>query len=199
MRVLKIVGRGLEVESQPYVFADGDAYVIDANQRIWIWLGNRCQIEEKGAAAWAAQKLDLDRESAPRIWTTKQGEEPSELLNLMGGEIRVERSDTPGFLKHIQTEVDKTYALFKVNVEAGEVDVDQVPFKKDELRDDDVFVIDGYDVISVWIGRDAAARERYEGGKLAKKIDMERRGDPLVYVISQGEEPDGFWELFKIT
>ncbi|MEA2071002.1 MAG: hypothetical protein U9O98_06890, partial [Asgard group archaeon] len=62
-------------------FNDGDSYVIDLGEKIWIWLGKETQVDEKFIAAKSAQELDTQKRGLPEVDSCFQGEEEQELLD----------------------------------------------------------------------------------------------------------------------
>ena len=63
------------------------------------------------------------------------------------------------------------------------------------FKSGDTFVLDAWDDIYVWIGKDSQVREKYEAGKIARKLDVERKRKPFVYTVEEGQEPEGFKEF----
>ena len=64
------------------------------------------------------------------------------------------------------------------------------------LRSDDVYLLDTWDDIFVWRGRDASAREKFDGTMLARRYDAERVGVQDIELIEDGSEPEEFWRAF---
>ncbi len=54
---------GYEYVEQPVfsVFSTGDTYIVDADDRIWIWLGEKTTTDEKFAGALVSDLLDKER------------------------------------------------------------------------------------------------------------------------------------------
>ena len=67
---------------------------------------------------------------------------------------------------------------------------------KDELKTDDVFILDTWDDIFVWRGKGATAREKFDGTILARRYDAERVGVQEIEIIEEGNEPDEFLKAF---
>jgi len=60
-----------EQVDQP-VFSTGDTYIVDAGDRIWIWLGEKTTVDEKFAGAFISDLLDKERRGAPDVETVEQ-------------------------------------------------------------------------------------------------------------------------------
>ena len=204
-RLLQVIGRELkEVDGDltgvPEL-KDGDVYVFDEGNTLWIWLGKDCSVDEKGVAAWVVNKIDTqERGGEPEVYTINQGEEPEEFKH----EITVIDDDTPGFLKAAELDMVE-YKLFRVYTkqETDQVDetfTEEVKLEKDSLKSDDVFVLDMNENIYVWIGKDANREEKFSGQKLAQSIDQTRNYIPLTYTIYEGDNDKSeksFYELLE--
>ena len=203
VRVFHVEGKELvELDQEELVFFDGDVYVIDNDDTIYIWLGKDSGVDEKGVGAWLSHKIDLERRGEPRVITVVQGEEPEELKKIISFEVV--DADTPGFLRHAKLDMVE-YKLFKIEADKqtrilDEATVKEVPLSKESLDSDDVFVLDGNEVIFVWFGKKCNVEERRGGNKLAQLIDKERHRFPVVYYVEEGsggKTEKAFYELLE--
>lgn len=206
MEVLHVIGKEMQKikpDGEEYIFLDGDVYVIDNDQEIYIWIGKDCSVDEKTVGAWVANKLDNEeRGGEPKVQTVVQGNEPQELKNLL--KFKIEDGDTPGFLRHAELDM-VNYKLFRVYTqeETSSIDsamVEEVPLDKKSLNSNDVFLLDGNENIYLWVGKNANREERYTGQKLMQKIDSERNYLPLQYTIyegDQGKSETAFYDFIK--
>lgn len=206
MEVFHIIGKEMEnisPDGDSYTFLDGDVYVVDNKDEIWIWIGKDCAVEEQTVGAWVANKLDnQERGGEPSVYSTKQNDEPEDFTNLI--EFNVVDGDTPGFLKRAELDVVK-FKLYRVYIkkETASIDdaqIEEVKLDKKSLSSKDVFVLDGNDELYMWIGKEAQREEKFEGQKLMQKIDSDRNYLPLSYTIYEGEggkSEEGFYKLIK--
>ena len=189
VQVYHVEGKELKEISPPYIFLDGDVYVIDNNNEIYIWLGKDSAVDEKGVGAWASHKLDLERRGEPKVLTVVQGEEPDDFKQLISFEVK--DGDTPGFLKAAELDIVE-FKMYKVEADKQTRSLDdatlkEVPLHRKYLDSDDVFVVDANEMIFVWFGKECNIEERRGGNKLAQKIDVERHRQPVVYYIEEGQ------------
>lgn len=209
MEVLHIVGKELKKlsskDGNKYEFLDGDAYVIDNGDKIWIWRGKDAAVEEGAVAAWAANKLDnQDRGGEPAVFSVKQGEEDDDLKKIIT--IDVKDGDTPGFLKHAKLDM-VDYKLFRVYTKKetatfDEAFVEEVGLAKKNLKSGDVYVLDGNESIFMWVGEKANREEKFKGQKLMQKIDSGRNYLPLQYTIYEnegGKSEKAFYEFLTLA
>ncbi|MHA2108593.1 MAG: hypothetical protein ACW99R_12855 [Candidatus Hodarchaeales archaeon] len=211
MRVLHVQGKKLvEINKRngSFEFLNGDVYIIDNSdvsaglkKKVFIWLGSQAYADDRAVGAWAAKQLDLaDKEID--IDTEVEGNESAEFKGLL--EFVVVTGDTPGFLKHVEVnKEDISYALYRVRdtdlsdgSSSDDITIEKVPLKRESFISDDVFVVDAYHDLYVWVGAGSQIGEKVAGNRVARKLDVDRDRTPMVYQIGEGYEPEGFWDLF---
>ncbi|MCY3411343.1 MAG: hypothetical protein INQ03_06875 [Candidatus Heimdallarchaeota archaeon] len=206
--VLHVKGQDMErVKSKKdrYTFLDGDVYVIDNDDEIFIWRGKDCGVDEQTSGAWVANQLDnTERGGEPKVYSCLQGEEPEELLKII--EFDVVDGDTPGFLRTAKLDMVE-YKLFRVftkqeTAQLDEAYVEEVKLDRGSLKSEDVYVLDGNGQLWMWVGEKANREERFEGQKLMQEIDSERNFLPLQYTIYEGEggkTESAFYEFIEVA
>ena len=180
---------------EPYVFLNGDVYLVVTTTHIWIWLGKKSFCDDKAVGAWTAKVVEEDNKDL-LIKTVMEGDEPEEFKNLIN--FQVKEGDTPGFLKHFEKKIDIDYKLLQIIQKSdGTIQTKEIPIKYKNLKANDAFVIDAYDEIYVWIGKKSQVKEKYEAGKIARALDVERKRRPVVFTIEQDQEPKDFKDLVE--
>ena len=193
MNVYHIEGNELNPLDEPYRFLNGDVYVIETENKIWIWLGSKSFADEKFIGSWGAKEIEKKNKEL-KIETITQGKEPKEFKQQITFEI-VE-GDTLGFLKSIDTKYEKDFRLLQIKEDdKGEIIVSELPIEHKRFQSEDAFVLDAYNILYVWIGKDSQVKEKYEAGKITRQLEVERKRLPVIYVIEEDQEPDGFREL----
>ena len=207
MRILHVKGKELEdiTDNEKLEFLNGDVYIIDKSdssiqKKVYIWLGSNSCVDEKAVGPWAAKQLDI-KDPEIDIDTIIEGQEPSELLEELN--FSVITGDTPGFLRHVEVNAeDISYAMYRIrdmDISDGsswdDLVIENVPMSKDSLNSNDVFVIDGFSELYVWIGSQSQVGEKAAGNRLVRKLDVDRSRNPLIYVIHEGQEPAGFFDF----
>ena len=193
MKLYHVVKDDLEEVSEAE-FYEGDVYVVDDGMRIFIWRGKDCTVDEKFVGAWLSNKMDMDKKGYPKVVACSQGDEPQELIDLLGGAPKVKPGGTPGLLVHV--EVEKEVFKPKLYKAIGPENFEEVPLARSSLVGDDAFVLDDGLNIYVWIGSGASAMEKFEAGRIGRKLDSERKFTPQVIVIHEGEdEPPKFKDI----
>ena len=215
VKVSHVQGKDLKEVREPFKFMNGDVYVVDDSKKpdgskkdsadkpkVYIWLGSKAYADDRGVGAWAAKQLDMEHDEID-IDTEVEGQESSEFKSLV--QFQVVEGDTPGFLKHVDINYqDVDYAMFRVwdtdlsdGSSTDDITIKEVPISKASLKSDDAFVIDGWDTLYVWVGKDAQVGEKMAADRLARKFDVDRKRMPIVYTIYEGSEPKGFYDFIK--
>jgi hypothetical protein len=207
MRVLHVQGKNLKEINSPYEFLNGDVYVIDNSdvsvglkKKVFIWLGSQAFADDRAVGAWAAKCLDLEDEEID-IDTEVEGNESEEFKGLL--DFVVVTGDTPGFLKHVEVNKEEiSYALYRVRdidltdgSSSDDIVIENTPLKRESFVSDDVFVLDAFHDLYVWVGSGSQVGEKAAGNRLVRKLDVARERNPMVYNIGEGYEPKGFFEL----
>lgn len=207
MRVLHVQGKNLKNINQPYEFLNGDVYIIDNSdvsvglkKKVFIWLGSQAFADDRAVGAWAAKQLDI-QDAEIDIDTEVEGNESEEFMGLL--DFVVVTGDTPGFLKHVEVNKEEiSYSLYRVRdtdltdgSSSDDLVIENVPLKRESFVSDDVFVLDAFHDLYVWVGSSSQVGEKAAGNRLARKLDVDRERNPMVYTISEGHEPKGFFEL----
>ncbi|NPD90037.1 MAG: hypothetical protein HGN29_15090 [Asgard group archaeon] len=195
MNVYQVVRKELKRLSEPYTFLNGDVYLVITPTNIWIWLGSKSYCDDRAVGAWLSKVIEEDQKEL-LIKTVMEGEEPQEFRDLM--QFQVKEGDTPGFLKHFEKKEDVDYRLLQIIQKAeGMIETKEIPIKYKSLKSGDSFVLDAWDEIYVWIGKKSQVREKYEAGKIARALDVERKRRPVVYTIDEQDEPKNFKEVVE--
>ncbi|MFQ5831184.1 MAG: hypothetical protein ACE5H4_00580 [Candidatus Thorarchaeota archaeon] len=178
----------------PGAFGRGDCYLVDAGAKIYLWIGPSSTADEKFLTAASAVFRDTERKGHADIDRIEGGNEPEEFKALFD-DFQLTDEDTEGILRRVQMEKHE-YKLWRVHHEGDETFFAEVPVSRDSLRSDDVYLLDTWEDIFVWRGRDATAREKFDGTMLARRYDAERVGVQEIELIEDGDEPAEFWDAF---
>ncbi len=178
----------------PGAFGRGDCYLVDAGFKIYLWIGPKSTVDEKFLTAASAVMRDTEREGKADIDRIEGGHEPAEFRALFD-DFRLTDEDTEGILKKVHLETHE-YKLWKVHRTEDETFFAEVPLSRNSLKSDDVFILDTWDDIFIWRGKEASAREKFDANILARRYDAERVGVQDIEIIEEGEEPEQFLKSF---
>jgi gelsolin len=175
-------------------FGTGDVYLVDTGPIIYSWIGKKSTPDERFIGAITSVWKDQDRKGAAKLVTVNEGEEPTAFLNLFKGKITITEQDTEGILKRVALK-QREFKLFRVHIEEDLQLFYEVDRVKASLATDDVFLLDTYNKIYIWRGRESSAFERWEAMRIAEGYDGQRAGHQEVIIVEEGEEPKEFFKL----
>jgi hypothetical protein len=199
---LFLVDQGQLKEINKLIFSAGDVYLLDAEKTIFIWIGNKCSVDEKTAGAAQARTLDQQRGGAAKIITVDQGFETKDFLTLiapMGAMKIVEKNYAKTLLKDVTTGDFAQFnewknILYRVSSEEFEdinaMKMIQVPFSKNSLASEDCFVADLGNKVYIWQGNACTVTEKVRAGQWARSIDADRAGLQQETIFEEGDDAE---------
>uniref|UniRef100_A0A8C4PUT5 Scinderin n=1 Tax=Equus asinus asinus TaxID=83772 RepID=A0A8C4PUT5_EQUAS len=200
-RNLASITRIVEVDVDADSLNSNDVFVLKLRQNNgYIWIGKGASQEEEKGAEYVASVLKC---KTTRI---QEGSEPEEFWNSLGGKKDYQTSP----LLETQAE-DHPPRLYGCSNKTGRFIIEEVPgeFTQEDLAEDDVMLLDTWEQIFLWIGKDANEVEKTESLKSAKvylETDPSGRDKrtPIV-IVKQGHEPPTFtgwflgWDSIMVT
>ncbi|KAK6491155.1 adseverin-like [Huso huso] len=190
-RNLETITRISEVDLDAKSLNSNDAYVLKLKNTGYIWVGKGASGEEEKGANYLTEVLHF---KANRL---VEGEEPAEFWDALGGKKGYQTS----VLLESKT-MEHPPRLYACSNKTGRFTIEEVPgeFTQDDLAEDDVMLLDVWDQVFIWIGKDANEVEKTESIKSAKRYiqtDPSRRdeGTPVV-IVKQAHEPPTFTGWF---
>lgn len=181
--------RAVEVEPSASKLNTNDVFVLKTPDSVFVWKGVGASDEEMLAAKNLVSVLGG---SATNV---AEGKEPAGFWSALGGKKDYQTS------RNLQIMV-KPPRLFGCSNKTGRITVDEVPgeFTQSDLATDDVMLLDAWDQIFLWIGKDANEVEKTESPKIAKEYvasDPSGRSGLAITTIKQGAEPPTFTGWFQ--
>ncbi|XP_077613756.1 scinderin [Crocuta crocuta] len=191
-RNLASITRIMEVDVDAHSLNSNDVFVLKLRQNNgYVWIGKGASQEEEKGAEYIASVLKC---KTTRI---SEGKEPEEFWNTLGGKKEYQTSP----LLETQAE-DHPPRLYGCSNKTGRFIIEEVPgeFTQDDLAEDDVMLLDAWEQIFIWVGKDANEVERTESLKSAKMyLETDPSGrdrrTPIV-IVKQGHEPPTFTGWF---
>ncbi|XP_047460468.1 adseverin [Mugil cephalus] len=191
-RNLGTITRIAEVDARATNLNSNDAFLLKMpDGKGFLWSGKGASQEEINGAEFMSKELKC---SSKRI---TEGKEPADFWAALGGKMKYQTSE------RLESEtMTHPPRLFGCSNKTGRFIIEEVPgeFTQDDLAEDDVMLLDVWDQVFVWIGKDANEVEKTESVKSAKEYiesDPSCR-DKLtpVVVVKQGHEPPTFTGWF---
>uniref|UniRef100_A0A665UIM7 Gelsolin-like n=1 Tax=Echeneis naucrates TaxID=173247 RepID=A0A665UIM7_ECHNA len=177
--------RAVEVEATASNLNTNDTFVLKSPNALFVWRGVGASDEEMEAAKHVVGFIGG---SASHV---SEGKEPADFWSALGGKKDYQTS------KSLQNMVKPPRLNKIIQLYINEVPGD---FTQSDLATDDVMILDTWEQIFLWVGKEANAEERKGAPKIAKDyIDSDpsgRRGLPIT-TIKQGAEPPTFTGWFQ--
>ncbi|XP_059828605.1 adseverin [Hypanus sabinus] len=188
---LATITRVVEVDFDARSLNSNDVFVLKLPEAAYLWVGKGAGSDEEKGAQYFTTVLQC---KATRI---TEGEEPDVFWKSLGGKKEYQTSAL------LQNSADDFQPrLFACSNKTGCFNIEEVPgeYTQDDLAEDDVMLLDVWDQIFVWIGKDANEVEKKESVKSAKQyIDSDPSGrdkGTSIIVVKQGYEPPTFTGWF---
>jgi len=196
--------RAKEVELSWSSFNKGDCFILDLGEIIVSWIGSQANIFEKQKVREIASLIrDTDRHGKARIVDANEGEEPEEMLKVLGQMPELAES-TPE--EDTKADASNSASLYKVSDATGSMTMTKVseksPFAKELLVRDDCFILDNgaNGKIFVWKGNGANAEEKRVALQMADNFIEQMKYPKMktqVEILPQGKETIIFKQFFK--
>uniref|UniRef100_A0AAQ4RWQ3 Macrophage-capping protein n=1 Tax=Gasterosteus aculeatus aculeatus TaxID=481459 RepID=A0AAQ4RWQ3_GASAC len=196
--------RAKEVAMSWSSFNKGDCFILDLGETIVSWIGSQANIFEKQKVREIASLIrDTDRHGKARIVDSSEGDEPEEMLKVLGQMPQLAES-TPEDDK--EADVSNSASLYKVSNATGSMTMtkvsDKSPFAQDLLARDDCFILDNgaNGKIFVWKGNGANAEEKQVALQMADNFIEQMKYPRMktqVEILPQGKETIIFKQFFK--
>ncbi|XP_062892847.1 capping protein (actin filament), gelsolin-like b [Mobula hypostoma] len=192
---------GLNWES----FNTGDCFILDLGETIYQWCGTSSNLyERQKSAQFAGSIRDLERKGRARVVIVRDGEEPPEMIEVLGAKPLLKEGTPQDDAQADQTH-SKTAELSKVSDATGSMLLTPIssksPFPRALLQSDDCFVLDNgvCGKVYVWKGRGANVKERRAALKVAEDVIARRNYAPntQIEIIPEGLETAFFKQFFS--
>ncbi|VDP04031.1 unnamed protein product [Heligmosomoides polygyrus] len=118
---------------------------------VYVWIGSQSDQHEHEYARRVAEEMINRHDEHLPVEVIKEGEEPSDFWEYLGGKKNYERDST--FFRYTR--------LFRCTNEKGYFTVSEktVDFCQDDLDDDDIMVLDNGEIVFLWLGTRASEVE----------------------------------------
>lgn len=170
-----------------------DVFILETPNNTWIWTGQASNEDEQSIAAGMSELVSPGRDAE----TIQEGSEPEDFWNAIGGQGEYSKVAVDFDKPILDPRLFHCQLMANGNLKAVEIN----NFEQDDMRCDDVMILDSGDEIYVWIGNEATDEEKSKGLDLAKKYlatDPTERDEKntLIFTIKQGDEPSSFTCVF---
>ncbi|XP_044534779.1 adseverin [Gracilinanus agilis] len=208
-RLLHVKGRRVvratEVPLGWESFNMGDCFIVDLGTEIYQWCGSSCNKYERLKANQVAIDIrDNERKGRSQLIVVEDGEEPPELLEVLGTKPELPEGDVDA--DYVADDTNRRMArLYMVSDATGNMSVSVVaeenPFSMGMLLSEECFILEhmAAQQIFVWKGKDANPEERKAAMKMAEEFlqDMGYPSSTHIQVLPEGGETSIFKQFFN--
>ena len=180
--------RAVQVDERADQLNSGDCFVLLTPGTMYIWKGSGSNETEQGYAKSIAKVLGGSR----LIEEVAEGSEPEDFWSKLGGKAEY---TTAKWLPPSSRDP----MLFSMSNASGAIKIERVfDFTQEDLDDEDVFILDVYTAIFLWVGEHANESEKAAAVETAAEYLKAMKLDPEtpVVTVKSGKEPEMFQAFF---
>uniref|UniRef100_A0A674GFT7 Villin 1 n=1 Tax=Taeniopygia guttata TaxID=59729 RepID=A0A674GFT7_TAEGU len=191
MLVAPVVTSSFEVPVRASSLNSNDVFVLKTPSCCYLWYGKGCSGDEREMAKTVADIIS--KLEKPVI---AEGQEPPEFWLALGGKSQYASS------KRLQEENPSVPPrLFECSNKTGTfLATEIIDFTQDDLEESDVYLLDAWDQVFLWLGKGANESEKEAAAVMAQEYlrshPSGRDLDTPIIVVKQGYEPPTFTGWF---
>jgi len=184
--------RAIEADLRGSSLNSNDCFILRTGDEIFMWYGKGCNGDEREVA----KSIVGDRVDTTPVM---EGKEPERFWEFMGGKEE--------YASHVLLAEEDFAAhaprLFQCSNATGVFKAEEIiDFSQEDLASDDVFLLDTWHTIFLWMGNNCNRAERVDSQQLAldylRTDPSGRTSDTPIIVIKQGYEPPHFTGFFGV-
>jgi hypothetical protein len=180
---------GLQVNLSAASLNGEDCFILVSPGKVHVWSGSASNESERTVAMNLATILagNYKGSSGRLVETLAEHGETDEFWALLGGKQEYAQSSAG-------ESIPREPRLFSASTATGKFKVEEIDnFDQSDLNDEDVFLLDTYTQLFVWVGSQSTQEEKDKSMEFAKKFiaaaDDGRDVDMPIVRIAAGEEP----------
>lgn len=188
---------GVQVPETASEFNSEDTFVLVTPSTVFAWGGVSANVAEIAAADSYAVQLagDYLGKGGRQVVSVKEGSEPGEFWAALGGKTPYAATSSD-----VQN-APRDPRLFQTSTATGRFNVEEIlNFDQTDLNDEDVFILDTYTQLFVWIGTQSTQQEKTRALEFANQFVTEandgRDLDAPIIQVNAGSEPSLFYRYF---
>jgi hypothetical protein len=204
--------RVFSVEMVANSINDGDAFILDMNEKIFFWPGQECNVHEKMKALEVCTNMrKSERHCKADIYFPKESAEvDAEFWGHLGGKPDKINPATDDAGAEAGTDDNAKYALFKISNETGKLQTSEIterPLMREHLDTNDTFILELDKHVCIWIGKKADPEEKKNAliiGKSFVKSHNKPKGTRVSRIVENAEDThfksffNGFYPILKV-
>ncbi|XP_047542944.1 actin depolymerising venom protein gelsolin 1-like [Vanessa atalanta] len=185
----------------------GDCFILDINNDILVYVGEKAKnVEKLKATSMANQIRDQDHNGRGKVETIDQYSSESDVQKFFtylgsGSKDLVPEESAGGDDQTFEKNEEKSVILSEVSDSSGKLKITPLtaPFRQEQLKPQETYILDTVSgSIYVWVGKQATQKEKTEAMAKAEQYLSSKNYPSWVHVarIPQGTEPAIFKQYF---
>jgi hypothetical protein len=201
--------RMFTVEMKADSINQGDVFILDMNDKIFLWAGDECNVNEKMKGLEVVTNMrKSEKHCQAEIYFPKEDPEvDSEFWSHLGGKPSQINPSTPDDV--VDESEEQKYSFYKISNATGKLQCQEIkdrPLTREMLDTNDVFILELYQHVYIWIGKGADVEEKKNAliiGKGFFKAHNKVKGTRVSRIVENGEDVHfksyfkGFYPILK--
>ncbi|VDP45797.1 unnamed protein product [Schistosoma curassoni] len=175
-------------------FYSGDSYIVlniekvgdDYNYDAHFWIGKKSTQDEYVTAAYKTVELDTFLDDKAIQHREVDGLESKQFKSYFKKFRTLEGGYDSGF-NHTKPNEFKTRLIHFRDIDSSHVELREVPYSRNSLVSEDVFILDLGSLAYQWIGSKSGKYERFKSAEYLLKLKSERNGRCKIQVLEENE------------
>jgi len=179
--------RGVEVEAKASSLNSNDSFILSTANTVFVWFGKGSNANERTNAKNIANLVNSAKSKKP-LKEADEGAEPNDFWSALGGKGAY--ASSPALIGDTHEP-----RLFQCSNASGSFRVEEIfSYSQEDLDEDDVFILDTYDEVYVWVGTGANEIEKKNALETAIQFvetatDGRSKDTPILRITSGCEPP----------
>jgi len=183
-------------------FYENDSYVVLKTSKVGsqlaysvhFWIGKTSTQDEYGAAAYVTVEIDDHFGGKAVQHRETMGHESDQFRSYFPNGLQVLKGGIASGFRHVDTHAEFKVRLMQIKGKKH-IQVTEVPCASSSLNSGDVFVLNTFTTIFIWIGKECTAFERNKGGTFASALKEQTHFHQAIVTIEDGGKDDNkdFW------
>jgi len=183
-------------------FSDDSYVVLKTNvvgkETMWhvhYWIGETSTADEYGVAAYATVEIDQHFGGKPTNHREVMGHESDLFKSYFPHGVQILQGGIATGFHHVDGKAEWKNRLLHVKGKKH-IQMTEVPCTGTELNSGDAFVLDTYNFIFVWLGKDVSPFERNKAGMFATALREQRHMRQTIVTLEDGRDDNAeFWKV----
>ena len=183
---------------------EGDCFVLDLGLQLYCWFGAQSNMFERAKCGEIAQAIKQnDRKAKAKLDFVQEIDQAGQdaFWTALGGRPASIAAAIPDEAPAGTEDERMAYKLWHISDDSGAIVTTEVtarPLTRAHLIDSDSYILELYDAVMIWQGKDSSAKEKYAGMKIAKDFvkSHNKVAGCKVSRIPQGTEDSTFKSFF---